>query len=209
MSFFSHLKKAVGIAAMTNPVTALAWKGYQSADKPSPKAAPPQDIATMPVSDEQVAAVSAGGPEAEAYLRGLSRIDDDDLMKPTYKTPPRRGRSSDDLAKPNWNKESKNPRRAGGSDDLMGFACSVLGVEAPVAASAPSAPPDMNNLASDSTITNDVFRALVWRNAKKVSGGRRPDAKTIASVQSAVLQFLKLKNIKIALPGAKPGRRTV
>lgn len=203
MNLFGNLKKAVGVAAMTNPVTAFAWQGYKLADSKRAAKRAPQDVTTMPVSDEQEAATLAGGPEAEAYLRG--RIDDDDLM-PVYRTPAKRPASRreehpDDLQRPAWKGQAK--QRTENSDSLMGFACSVLSV------SPPPPPADMNNLAPGSVISNDVFRALVWRNAQKVSRGKRPDARVIAAVQGAVLKFLRLKSIKIALPGAAPGRRTV
>ncbi len=231
MSFLDRLKKVVGVAAMTNPVTALAWKGLNASNTKSAPPAKAQAVMTAPAapsSDEHEAAAMAGGPEMEAFQRSQGsfrrkapyyfpafikggKVDDDDLATPTFRAPPRQQRRGrDDLASPTRGKLP--PRPQGGSDDLVGFACSVLGVERPAPATSSgqvASPTGMNNLADNSVVSHDAFRALVWRNACKASGGKKPNAPTIAAAQAAVLQFFKLKGIRISLPGAKPGRRTV
>lgn len=54
----------------------------------------------------------------------------------------------------------------------------------------------------------EVYRAGVWQRAMKMSGGRRPDAKTLMKAQSSVNRDLGRRGVGIVIPGARPGRVT-
>jgi len=63
--------------------------------------------------------------------------------------------------------------------------------------------------ASGAAVPHDVYRAAIWQKASRLAGGGRPQTSDLARAKLEVDARLGRRGARIAIPGAKPGRRTV
>ena len=64
------------------------------------------------------------------------------------------------------------------------------------------------NVGVSGGVPAEVYRAGVWQRALKMTGGKRPDAKTLMLAQGSVNRDLGRRGVGISIPGARPGRVT-
>ena len=220
MSIFDKIKRGLGIAAQANPATAVAWKVYQEVDKgsggskkaPAPTPVKKEIVDASPTvqTDETRAAGECGGAE-RAYCRRVGMSggrspyyfppfitvgDDDDLKTPDFarNVPRRESKKDPDKLMPLTEKTKKDS-----SKDKSGKS-SVNGSGGQVR---------LKDIPPGSRIANDTYRAIVWRHACRLASGAKPQAAQIALAQAKVQNFLASRNIGVAIPGARPSRRTV
>jgi hypothetical protein len=60
-----------------------------------------------------------------------------------------------------------------------------------------------------STLSHDAYRATIMKQAFKDAGGKMPSTKHLFVAKKKVDSFLGKAGVKIYLPGARPGRRTI
>jgi hypothetical protein len=71
--------------------------------------------------------------------------------------------------------------------------------------------PDVQHVSgmAGTAVPNDVYRAEIYRRACLMCNGKKPNAACIAKAQASVHADMKKAGVKVALPGAAPGRVTL
>jgi|WetSurMetagenome_2_1015567.scaffolds.fasta_scaffold78478_2 hypothetical protein len=65
------------------------------------------------------------------------------------------------------------------------------------------------DLCGEGDIRHDEYRALVVRQAVRDAGNRNPSTRHFWRAQKKVNSALGMAGVTIAIPGARPGRRTI